>query len=49
MTYLKWKANKKEHTEEDLFNLSSNNVYHLFVSFCRIHKNSWPQLDCKYA
>ena len=33
MTYFKWKANEKEHTEEDLFNLSSDNVFLLFVSF----------------
>ena len=27
MPCVKWKENKKEHTEEDIFNLSSNNVY----------------------
>ena len=34
MTCLKWKANRKEHTEEALFNFSSDNVYLLFGSFC---------------
>ena len=29
---------KKEHTEEDLFSLSSDNVYLLFVSLCRFHE-----------
>ena len=38
MTYLKWKANTKEHTEEHLFNLSSDNVCLLFASFCRFHE-----------
>ena len=32
------KKNRKEHTEEDIFNLSSDNVYLLFVSFGRFHK-----------
>ena len=35
---VKWKENRKEHTEEDIFNLSSDNVYLLFVSFGRFHK-----------
>ena len=30
---------EKEHTEEDHLNLSSYNVYLLFVSFCRFHEN----------
>ena len=30
--------NRKDCTEEDLFNLSSDTVYLLFVSFCRFHK-----------
>ena len=38
MTCLKWKENRKEHTKEDLFKLSSDNVYLLLVSFCRFHK-----------
>ena len=38
MPCLKCKENKKENTEEDLFNLPSDNVYLLFVSFCRFHK-----------
>ena len=38
MPCVKWKENKKEHTEEDIFNLSSDNVYLLFVSFDRFHK-----------
>ena len=33
------KQTEKEHTEEDHFNLSSDNVYLLFVSFCRFHEN----------
>ena len=37
MPCLKWKENRKEQTEEDLFNLSSDNVYLLFVSFARFH------------
>ena len=49
MTYVKWRANSKEHTEEYLFNLSPDNIYLLFVSFCRFHKKIWPQLDCEYA
>ena len=49
LPYLNCKANRTEHAEEDLFNLSSDNVYLLFVSFCRFHKNFGPQLDCKYA
>ena len=36
--YLNWKANREDHTEEALDNLSSDNVYLLFVSFCRFHK-----------
>ena len=39
VTYLNWKANRKEHTEEVLNNLSSDNVYVLLVSFCRFHEN----------
>ena len=39
VTYLKWKGKTKEHTEEALQNLSSDNVYLLFVSFCRFHEN----------
>ena len=38
MPCLKWKENRKEHTEENLFNLLSDNVYLLFVSFVRLHK-----------
>ena len=38
MACLKWKENRKEHTEEALFNLSSDNVYLLFVSFGRFNK-----------
>ena len=38
MPCLKWKENSKENTEEALFNLSSDNVYLFFVSFCRFHK-----------
>ena len=38
MPCLKWKENRKEHREEDLFNLSSDNVYLLFVSYGRFHK-----------
>ena len=38
MPCLKWKENRKEYTQEDLFNLSSYNVYLLFVSFVRLHK-----------
>ena len=34
-----WKRNKKEHTEEALYNLPSDNVYLLFVSFCLFHEN----------
>ena len=33
------KQTEKEHTEEDHFNLSSDNVYLLFVLFCRFHEN----------
>ena len=36
---LSGKQTEKEHTEEDHFNLSSDNVYLLFVSFCRFHEN----------
>ena len=32
------KQTEKEHTENDHFNLSSDNVYLLFVSFCRFHE-----------
>ena len=39
VTYLNWKGNTKEHREEALLNLSSDNVYLLFVSFCRFHEN----------
>ena len=42
MTCHKWKESRKEHTEEDLFNLSSDSVYFLFVSFCRFHKTFGP-------
>ena len=35
---LNWKANIKDHTEEALQNLSSDNVYLLFISFCRFHE-----------
>ena len=38
VTYLNWKVNRKEHTVEALHNLSSNNVYLLFVSLCRFHE-----------
>ena len=38
MPCLKRKENREEHTGEDLFNLSSDNVYLLFVSFGRFHK-----------
>ena len=38
VTYLKWKANRKEQLEEALYKLSSDNVYLLFVSFCRFHE-----------
>ena len=31
------KQTEKEHTEEDHFNLSSDNIYLPFVSFCRFH------------
>ena len=33
------KQTEKEHTEEDDFNLSSDNVYLLLVLFCRFHEN----------
>ena len=33
VTYLNWKANRKDNTEEAVFNLSYDNVYLLFVSF----------------
>ena len=36
---LSGKQTEKEHREEDHFNLSSDNVYLLFVSFCRFHVN----------
>ena len=49
MSYVKWRANSEEHTEEALFNLSFNNIYLLFVSFCHFHKNVWPQLGCEYT
>ena len=39
VTYLNWKANRKEQLEEALHNLSSDNVYLLFVSFRRFHEN----------
>ena len=39
VTYLNWKGNTKEHMEEALWNLSSDNVYVLLVSFCRFHAN----------
>ena len=38
MPCLKWKENRKEHTEEDLINLSSDNVSLLFVSYGCFHK-----------
>ena len=38
VTYLTWKTNRKEHAEETLYNLSSDNVYLLFDSFCRFHE-----------
>ena len=38
VTYLNWEANRKEHTEEALYNLSYENVYLLFLSFCRFHE-----------
>ena len=46
-TVVKWltltgKQTEKEHKEQDLFNLSSDNVYLHFVSFCRFHENFWP-------
>ena len=34
--------------EEALHNLSSGNVYLLFVLFCRFHEKIWPQLVGKY-
>ena len=42
--FVKWltltgKQTEKEHTEEDHFNLSSDNVYLLYVSFRRFHEN----------
>ena len=49
MSYVKGRADRTENTEEVLFNLSSDNIYLLFVSFCRFHKNVWPQLDREYA
>ena len=42
MTYLNWKGNRKEHTEEALYTFSSDNVYLLFVSFCRFHETFGP-------
>ena len=33
VTYHNWKGNTKKHTEEGLYNLSSDNVYLLFVLF----------------
>ena len=39
LTYLNWKENKKEHTEQTLQNLSSDDVYALFVLFRRLHEN----------
>ena len=33
------KKTGKEHMEEDHFNLLSDNVYLLFVLFCRFHEN----------
>ena len=38
MPCVKWKETKKEHMEEDIFNLSCDNVYLRFVSFGRFHK-----------
>ena len=39
VTYLNWKANSKDHTEEALHNLSCDMiVYVLFVSICRFHE-----------
>ena len=38
MTYLNWKANRKEHMEEALYNLLSENISLLFVSFSRFHE-----------
>ena len=34
----KWKENRKKRMDEDHFNVSSDNVYLLFVSFGRFHK-----------
>ena len=39
VTYLNWKGNTKEHTEEALKYFSSSNVYLLFASFCRFYEN----------
>ena len=38
MTCPNSKENTEEYTQEDFFNLSSDNVYFLFLSFCRFHK-----------
>ena len=38
MTYLNCKGNRKDHTEEALYNLSCDNVNLLFVLFCRFHE-----------
>ena len=38
VTYLNWKANTKGDTEKALYNLSSDNLYLLSVSFCRFHE-----------
>ena len=47
MPCLKWKENKREHREEDLFNLSSDNVYFLFVSYGRFQQQEEHQLTEK--
>ena len=39
MIFLNWKGNRKEQLEEALYNLSSVNVYLLYVSFCPFHEN----------
>ena len=39
MIYLNWKVNRKEHTEEAVYKLSSDNVYLFFVSFCGSDEN----------
>ena len=44
MTFLNCKGNRKEHTEEALYNLSSDNVYLFIASFCRVLMVSPTQL-----